>query len=123
MSALGWMVGAGLIGWLVATLLSPVSINPAAWVGLLGPLLFASLTWLVIVWTWTTRPERLTKVMLGGLATKLVAYPLYVAVALRGLSEEAVVFVASFVTSFITMHAIEAWCLKRLLAGDQLVRQ
>jgi hypothetical protein len=124
MSALRWMLGAGLTGWLFATLLSPVSINPAAWIGVLGPLLSASLTWLVIVWTWTTRPERLTHVMLGGLAAKLVAYPLYIAVALRNLSQDAMVFVASFVTSFIAMHAIEAWCLKRLLAnGSRLARQ
>jgi hypothetical protein len=121
MRPLLWMGGAGLGGWLAATLVSPVAINPAAWVGLAGPLLSASLTWVAIVWTWTTRPERLTQVMVAGLAAKMVGYPLYVVFALRGLAVDGPVFVTSVVTSFILVHLIEALCLKRLLAGGVTV--
>jgi hypothetical protein len=117
MTPLVWMIGVGLTGWLAATVLSPVPINPAALAGLAAPLACVCLTWMVVVWTYGAAPGRLTHVMMAGLAAKMLVFPAYVVVALRAWGLDGPVFVISFVTSFLVLYAIEALCLARLFAG------
>ena len=117
MSPLVWMIGVGVTGWLTATLLSPVPINPAALAGLAAPLASVCITWMLVVWTYGVAPGRLTQVMMAGLAAKMLIFPAYVIVALRGWGLDGPVFVMSFVTSFLVLYAIEALCLARLFAG------
>jgi hypothetical protein len=61
-------------------------------------------------------PEKVTGVMVTGLAVKMVFFGVYVAGMLKGAGLRPVPFVVSFAGSFIALHAIEAMFLRRLFA-------
>jgi len=114
MMPLLWMVGGSFAAWLVATLAAPQTINPEAMFGMLGPLVSASLTWLVAARTYTSAPERLTGVMLIGFALKVVFFGGYVVAMLRAFELRPMVFVPTFVGFFVALLFVEAVFLKRL---------
>ena len=84
--------------------------------GLAGPLLVATGSWTIVERVYRRRPEKVTAVMVAGFAGKMAFFGAYVAVALKVLSLRPVPFVASFTSSFIALHFIEALCLRRLFA-------
>lgn len=111
------MIGASVGSWLlVATLVEP-GIRVAVLLGLLGPLLAATLSWPAAERTFKRRPERLTHVMTVAFAGKMVFLGAYVIGALRGWSLSPIPFVASFTSYFIALHLAEALLLKRLFDG------
>ena len=85
--------------------------------GLAGPLAAASASWVVSERTYRRRPEALTSVMIAAFAAKLVFFGAYVAVMIGVLSLRPVPFVASFTVSFIALHLLEAFALRRLFAA------
>ena len=87
----------------------------AVMLGLVGPLLVASVSWVIAERTWRREPERLTGVMAAAFGAKMVFFAAYVAFMLSVLSLRPVPFVASFTTSFIALHLAEALALRRLL--------
>lgn len=107
-----WMAGVSLAGWLTASAVGPV--NPEAFFGMLGPLVSAIATWIVVFRTYATAPERLTGVMVIGFGLKVVFFGAYLAAMLRGLGLRPGMFVVSFAAFFIALHVIEALFLKRL---------
>jgi hypothetical protein len=88
---------------------------PAVVLGIVGPLLVAAGSWVVAERTWRREPQRLTAVMMAAFAGKMVFFAAYVAFMLSVLSLRPVPFVASFTTSFIALHLVEALALRRLL--------
>jgi hypothetical protein len=86
----------------------------AVWLGMLGPLLVVSATWVLTERIYRTNPERLTSVMVSAFAAKLVFFGAYVGLAIGVLGVQPVPFVASFTGYFIALHMIEALLLKRL---------
>lgn len=119
MKPLATMVGVAIGGWLVATMVAPQPINPEALAGVLGPLASAVISWWLASRTFRATPERLTRVMISGFAAKAVFFAAYLVVMVRGLGLGSMVFVASFVGSFIVLHVIEAQGLRQLLSGAQ----
>ncbi len=113
MMPLVWMVGASVGFWLLLTGLTR-SVNPEAALGMLGPLASACATWVVTARVHSAAPERVTHVMVVGLAVKMVFFGVYVAAMLRGLELRPTVFVLSFTGYFIALHAMEAFFLRRL---------
>jgi hypothetical protein len=87
---------------------------PAVVLGIVGPLLVAVGSWVVAERTWRREPQRLTAVMMAAFAGKMVFFAAYVAFMLSVLSLRPVPFVASFTTSFIALHLVEALALRRL---------
>ena len=81
---------------------------------MLGPLVATTATWLVTERTYRVAPQRLTGVMVGGLAIKAVFFAVYVAVMLRGLEVRPRPFVFAFTAFFIGLYGLEALFLKRL---------
>ena len=119
MKPLALMVGVVMGAWLVATLLAPQPINPDALAGVLGPLAVAAISWWVSSRIFRAAPERLTRVMIGGFAAKAVFFAAYLVVMVRGLDLGSMVFVGSFVGSFIVLHVIEAQGLRQLFTAAQ----
>ena len=114
----------GLIGGSVASLavlsvlLLDVDQRSAAWAGMLGPLLAAIATLMLVQRTSARRPERVTAVMLHAFAAKIVFFLLYVVLALRVLALDALPFVVSLTISFVTLNGVVAvWLQRRFLAG------
>jgi hypothetical protein len=88
---------------------------PAVVLGIVVPLLVAAGSWVAAERTWRREPQRLTAVMMAAFAGKMVFFAAYVAFMLSVLSLRPVPFVASFTTSFIALHLVEALALRRLL--------
>jgi hypothetical protein len=61
-------------------------------------------------------PERVTGVMVTGLAVKMVFFGVYVAGMLKGAGLRPLPFMLSFAGAFIALHAMEAAFLRRLFA-------
>jgi hypothetical protein len=85
--------------------------------GIIGPLVVASVSWVLMERTHKRDPERLTPLMVKAFAGKMVFFGVYVAVALGVLSLRPVPFIVSFTSSFVALHLVEALCLRRLLAS------
>jgi hypothetical protein len=113
---LGWMIATSILSWLVVAGTAGMRANPEALYGMLGPLAVASVSWAVTERTYRSRPERLTGVMVKGLAIKAVFFGAYVVVMLRVMTLRPVPFVLSFTGYFIGLYAMEALFMRRLFA-------
>ena len=107
-----WMTGLCAGAWLVLVAVAP-DLNPEALLGMLGPLVSALTTWVVVARA-VAVPERVTGVMVTGLAVKMVFFGVYVTVMLRVLSLRPVPFVTSFTAYFSGLYLMEALYLRRL---------
>ncbi len=116
MTLLLWMVAGCVLSSVAATLLPGGGAGPEVVLGMAGPLVVTSVSWVVTERTWRSQPERLTAVMVAAFAGKLVFFGAYVAFMLSVLSLRPVPFVAGFTGYFIVLHFAEALSLRRLLA-------
>ena len=114
MTPVAWMAGASMLSWLIASRAVGPGANPEVLYGMLAPLVVAVVSWIVIERTYRSNPERLTRVMVEGLAVKAVFFGAYVAGMLRVLGLRPVPFVVSFTSYFIALHVTEAVLLRRL---------
>src|SRR6185436_16353186 len=108
-----WMVGASLVSWLIVSGVARGA-NPEVLCGMLAPLVVAAVSWVVTERTYRSRPERLTGVMVQGLAIKAVFFGAYVVGMLRVAGLRPVPFVVSFKGNFIALHVMEAMSMHRL---------
>jgi hypothetical protein len=112
------MTGLCAGGWLVVVAVAPQQ-NPEALLGMVGPLVSALATWVVVARTAAAAPEKVTGVMVTGLAVKMLFFGVYVAGMLKGAGLRPAPFMVSFAGSFIALHAMEAGFLRRLFAEMQ----
>jgi hypothetical protein len=89
---------------------------------MIAPLAGAVATWVLVVRTYASRPERLTPLMVAAFGGKLVFFGAYVTVMLGVLSLRPLPFVISFTTYFIVLHLFEALCLQRLFGSEASAR-
>jgi len=108
------MCGAGLACWFGATAMFGADAHVATLLGMAGPLIVAIVTWRMAEQTYRRNPAALTGLMMGGFVARMVLFGAYVVVVIKGLSQPAVPFAASFTGSFIAMYLIEALALKRM---------
>ena len=116
---IAWMVGPSVASWLLATALLGSGTGKELLLGMLGPLATACGSWLLMERTHRSKPQQLTAVMMAAFGAKLIFFGAYVALIIRGVDVRPVPFVASFTGFFIGLYAIEAFFLKRLLAGER----
>lgn len=88
------------------------------WLGMSGPLVVVSVTWILTERVYRSHPERLTSVMISAFAGKLLFFAVYVGLAVGILGAQPVPFAASFAGYFIALHMIEALWLKRLFVSS-----
>ena len=89
----------------------------AVLVGILGPLAAVAGSWPLMVRTFRRSPTQLTSVMMAAFGVKMAFFAAYVSLAIAVFKVPPVPFTASFTTAFISLYAIEAIGLRRLLAG------
>ena len=114
MNAVVWMAGASAAVWLVAAALLEPQARIEVLLGMLGPLLVASGSWLLTQRSYRQRPHALTSVMIAAFAFKLIFFGAYVAVMLRVFRLRPVPFVLSFAGSLAGLYLMEALYLRRL---------
>jgi hypothetical protein len=117
MRLVGWMAAACGISWLGVTAILGPRTRLAILVGMLGPLLAASVTWILAERTFRRAPGRLTALMIKAFFGKIVFFGIYVAFALNAGTLSPVAFVVSFTSYFIALHTLEAFLLHRLFTG------
>ena len=118
MKPLAWMAGVSLSSWLAIRAATEAREDPEVLLGMAGPLVSALGSWVAYERAHRSAPGRLTNVMIGALALKMLLFAGYFVVMLRGLKVRPVPFVVSFAAYFITLHAMEATFLRRLLMND-----
>jgi hypothetical protein len=114
MTPIGWMIGTSVAAWLVVTQVATVAVNPELFWGMLGPLVSAVITWIVVARTQRAAPERVTGVLVAGFGAKIVFFGAYMAVMLRVAGLRVVPFAVAFVGYVIALYVMEALFLKRL---------
>jgi hypothetical protein len=114
MTPVWWMAGVSICSWLAATALAGK--GPELFLGMIAPLVVATVTWVLAERTYRRNPERLTALMVAAFGAKMVVFGTYVAIVLKVLSLRPVPFVVSFTGYFIALHLAEALSLRRLFA-------
>jgi hypothetical protein len=114
MTPLVWMVGVCVGSWLVLAMVGGSRVNPEGLLGMIGPLVSACGTWVLVARTHAAAPGRVMNVMVAAFAVKLVFFGAYVALMVRILSVRPVPFVASFMSFFVGLYVMEALFLRRL---------
>jgi hypothetical protein len=101
--------------WLVVMVASPQH----AWsvfFGILGPLSAVAGTWLLVERVARQSAAALTSTLMAGFVLKMVLFALYVVAVIRLADVEWTTFTISFAASFISLYAVEAVLLRRLIA-------
>jgi len=119
MSGAAWMAAAGIASWLAATAALGLHVGLDVFAGMLGPLVAAAASWLLIERTFRHDPARVTGLMMASFLAKMVFFGAYVAVALKLLALDPVPFVVSFTAYFIALYLAEALLLRRLFRDRQ----
>ena len=117
MKPVWWMVGLGLLSWLVVAALPGVEHDREVLLGMAAPLAAAVGTWVLVARIYPSRPERLTPLMVAAFGAKLVFFGVYVTIMLKVFSLRPLPFVISFTSYFIGLHLFEALCLQRFFAA------
>ena len=84
---------------------------------MLGPLVVATGSLVAMDRAYRRSPQRVTKLMLKLFLGKIVAFGLYVALAIATLSLDPVWFIGSFTVSFVAFHMAEAVHLQGLFSN------
>ncbi len=116
-SPLVWMVGAG-VGVAVVAVLAGAPFSEVVW-GMVGPLVSACVTWLLITRTLRRAPDAVTGVMMKAFAGKMLFFGAYVVAVLRGLTLDLTPFALAFTACFVALYAVEALFLQRLFVGTR----
>jgi hypothetical protein len=118
MKPVWWMIAGSVTSWVVAMGLVGTDARWEGLLGMIGPLVVTSGSWLLTERTYQRNPQDLTPLMVKTFAGKMVFFGAYVAVILSTSGIRHVPFVVSFTGYFIALHLTEALCLRRLFAGD-----
>jgi hypothetical protein len=116
-----------MVGGSVASLVAATAaFGLGAWremlLGMIAPVMVASVTRVMVEHTFRRAPQRLTSLMIKMFIGKMVFFGAYVATVVAFLPLKAVPFVASFTVYFVALHATEAVYLRRLFqAGEPRV--
>jgi len=107
------MIGSSVASWAAITAAGGASFNPELAFGIAAPLAGAVVSWRAVERTYARAPERVTSVLVAGLAAKMVCFGLYVGL-LGALWLRPTPLVVTFAASFLVLHAIEAGYLWKL---------
>jgi hypothetical protein len=117
MTPVSWMIGVSVVGWLLATVFVGRENGFAVLLGMLGPLVATTTSWILSDRTYRRNPLRVTAVLIQAFMAKTVFFGLYVAIMLRWLGLPLMPFMVSFTIYFVGLHFAQALLLRRLFAA------
>ena len=109
-----WMLSGSVLSAAILTVLLDANIRLEIWLGMLGPLVSALVSWLFMKRQYFRNPIGMTSLLIKAFAAKMVFFAGYVTVLLSIGLVQPIPFVVSFMAYFICLHAIEAAGLHRL---------
>ena len=112
-----WITGVLVAGGGTIVAVAVPAAAPAVLLGMAGPLVVATGSLVAMDRAYRQSPERVSKLMLRLFLGKVVAFGLYVALAIATLSLDPVWFIGSFTVSFVAFHLAEAAHLQRLFSS------
>jgi hypothetical protein len=118
MKLVGWMLSGSVLSALILTALLDASVRIEIWLGMLGPLAAALISWIAMVRRHGRNPEDLTKLMIKAFAAKMIFFAGYIIVLLGVGWVRPFSFVISFLGYYISLHAMEAIGLRHLQANN-----
>jgi hypothetical protein len=114
MSPVVAMAGASVASALAVGALVDPRARLAVLLGMLGPLLITTSSWVLIERTYRQQRQKLTNVMIAAFAFKLIFFGVYVGLMIRVVALRPLPFVASFTAYFVGLYLMEALYLRRL---------
>ena len=118
MNPVTFMVAGSLGTSLVVTALLGDAAGPEVVLGMLGPLVAVTVSWVLIDRVHRRNPAEVTSQMIGAFGAKMVFFAAYVFLVVGVLDLRPVMFVVSFTCYFLTLYFVEALLLNRLSAND-----
>ena len=95
---------------------------PSIFGGMIGPLLAAMATWMLVTRTFRRDPAAVTGVMMTAFGAKVVFFGVYAVAMVKGFGLDVSVFGLSFAGFFIALYAAEAALFARLFRTVQGIR-
>jgi len=89
-------------------------VAPAIFGGMIGPLVAAMATWVLVSQTFRRNPAALTNLMIAAFAVKAVFFGVYAVAMVKLFGMDVAAFGLSFAGFFIALYAVEAALFARL---------
>ena len=118
MKLIWWMLLGSVLSAVILTILIDASIRLEIWLGMLGPLASALVSWIAMERQYLRNPRGMTSLLIKAFVAKMIFFAGYVTVLLSIGLVQPIPFVVSFTAYFISLHAIEAIGLHRLQAAN-----
>jgi hypothetical protein len=116
------MLAGSILSAFILTILPGVEAKLEVWLGMLGPLASALVSWIAMERQYMRSPKGLTSLMIKAFAAKMVFFAGYVTALLSAGLVRPIPFAVSFVGYFLCLHAAEAIGLRRLQAARLFAR-
>lgn len=120
MKAVGIMTAGCVVSWLVVSLVLAPTARGEILMGMLMPLLVASVSLVLADRAYRRDPQLLTPFMAKAFVGKMVVFGVYVVVVVAALAFDPKPFIISFTVYFISLHLFEAVCLRRMFDATTL---
>lgn len=109
-----WMAAVCVGSWLAAAWLAG---RPSElFLGMAGPLVAASVTWLAVDRAHRRHPSAVTRVLMAALGLKMLFFGVYVVAVSRIEDVDLMAFGASFVSYFVALYIVQAFLIRGLAA-------
>jgi len=118
MKLIWWMLAGSVLSAMAVTFFLGAGIRFEIWLGMLGPLAVAVISWLVMERQYLRKPTGMTSLLIKAFAAKMVFFAGYVTVLLSSGFVKPIPFVISFLAYFVSLHAVEAIGLRRLQTAN-----
>jgi hypothetical protein len=112
-----WMLSGSILSSIVLTALLGADTGFEIWLGMLGPLLSALISWIAMQRYYTRRPGRMTSLLIKAFAAKMIFFAAYITVLLSKGWVRPIPFAISFTAYYLCLHIMEAIGLHRLQAS------
>ena len=117
MKLVWWMLSGSILTALILTVLIRPENRLELWIGMLGPLSSAVVSWIAMHRKYIRRPDGLTALMIKAFAAKMIFFAVFITVLVSFGWIQPIPFVISFVGYFLALHMMEAIGLRRLQAS------
>ncbi len=114
MKLVWWMLSGSILSALCLTAIAGIDVRLEIWLGMLGPLLCALVSWIAMQRRYTRRPEGMTALLVKAFISKMVFFAAYIIVLLSNEWVQPIPFAILFTFYYLSLHVVEAVALHRL---------